>query len=112
MFPCMWDCGCICLDSFLCLFYDSIKLGVQVYFESDEVQAAIVTCGGLCPGLNTVIRELVCGLYHMYGVKKVLGISVSESSNILILSEDIRMNVKKCSQLFFFLLVYWSVKLK
>ncbi|CAJ2676315.1 ATP-dependent 6-phosphofructokinase 3-like [Trifolium pratense] len=47
----------------------------RVYFESDEVQAAIVTCGGLCPGLNTVIRELVCGLYHMYGVKKVLGIS-------------------------------------
>ncbi|KAJ8751029.1 hypothetical protein K2173_016210 [Erythroxylum novogranatense] len=46
----------------------------KVYFESDEVRAGIVTCGGLCPGLNTVIRELVCGLYHMYGVKKVLGI--------------------------------------
>ncbi|XP_054785740.1 ATP-dependent 6-phosphofructokinase 3-like [Prosopis cineraria] len=46
----------------------------RVYFEPDEVQAAIVTCGGLCPGLNTVIRELVCALYHMYGVKKVLGI--------------------------------------
>ncbi|RDX91132.1 ATP-dependent 6-phosphofructokinase 3, partial [Mucuna pruriens] len=30
----------------------------RVYFESDDVQAAIVTCGGLCPGLNTVIREL------------------------------------------------------
>ncbi|XP_059638277.1 ATP-dependent 6-phosphofructokinase 3-like isoform X2 [Cornus florida] len=46
----------------------------KVYFDSDEVHACIVTCGGLCPGLNTVIRELVCGLYHMYGVKKVLGI--------------------------------------
>lgn len=46
----------------------------KVYFESDEVQACIVTCGGLCPGLNTVIREIVCGLYHMYGVKRVLGI--------------------------------------
>ncbi|XP_058722341.1 ATP-dependent 6-phosphofructokinase 6-like [Vicia villosa] len=46
----------------------------KVYFESDEVQAAIVTCGGLCPGLNTVIRELVCGLHHMYGVTRVLGI--------------------------------------
>ncbi|MED6132038.1 ATP-dependent 6-phosphofructokinase 3 [Stylosanthes scabra] len=46
----------------------------KVYFESDEVKAAIVTCGGLCPGLNTVIRELVCSLHHMYGVKKVLGI--------------------------------------
>ncbi|THF99915.1 hypothetical protein TEA_002443 [Camellia sinensis var. sinensis] len=46
----------------------------QVYFESDEVHASIVTCGGLCPGINTVIREIVCGLYYMYGVNKVLGI--------------------------------------
>ncbi|KAG8643361.1 hypothetical protein MANES_11G031700v8 [Manihot esculenta] len=46
----------------------------KVYFKSDEVHACIVTCGGLCPGLNTVIRELVCGLHHMYGVNKVLGI--------------------------------------
>ncbi|KAA3477508.1 ATP-dependent 6-phosphofructokinase 3-like [Gossypium australe] len=46
----------------------------RVCFESDEVHACIVTCGGLCPGLNTVIREIVCGLYHMYGVKKILGI--------------------------------------
>ncbi|KEH39542.1 6-phosphofructokinase [Medicago truncatula] len=46
----------------------------KVYFDSEEVYACVVTCGGLCPGLNTVIRELVCGLYHMYGVQKVLGI--------------------------------------
>ncbi|XP_010539385.1 PREDICTED: ATP-dependent 6-phosphofructokinase 3-like [Tarenaya hassleriana] len=46
----------------------------KVHFESDEVHACIVTCGGLCPGLNTVIRELVCGLSYMYGVKKILGI--------------------------------------
>ena len=51
-------------------------LDIQVYFESDEIQAAIVTCGGLCPGLNTVIRELVCSLHHMYGVTRVLGIEV------------------------------------
>lgn len=47
----------------------------KVYFESDEVHACIVTCGGLCPGLNTVIREIVCGLNYMYGVNRVLGIS-------------------------------------
>ncbi|KAK8935453.1 6-phosphofructokinase 3 [Platanthera zijinensis] len=46
----------------------------RVYFESDEVHACVVTCGGLCPGLNTVIRELVCGLAYMYGVSKILGI--------------------------------------
>ncbi|RLM92277.1 6-phosphofructokinase isoform X2 [Panicum miliaceum] len=46
----------------------------RVYFESEEVKACIVTCGGLCPGLNTVIRELVCGLSHMYNVNNVFGI--------------------------------------
>ncbi|KAL8504030.1 hypothetical protein ACS0TY_022680 [Phlomoides rotata] len=46
----------------------------QVYFSSDEVHACIVTCGGLCPGLNTVIREIVHSLDYMYGVTKVLGI--------------------------------------
>ncbi|KAF0901465.1 hypothetical protein E2562_003463 [Oryza meyeriana var. granulata] len=46
----------------------------RVYFQSDEVHACIVTCGGLCPGLNTVIREIVCGLSDMYGVTRVLGI--------------------------------------
>lgn len=49
----------------------------RVYFDSDDVVACIVTCGGLCPGLNTVIREIVCGLSYMYGVKKILGIDVS-----------------------------------
>ncbi|KAJ4835597.1 ATP-dependent 6-phosphofructokinase 3 [Turnera subulata] len=46
----------------------------KVYFQSDEVHACIVTCGGLCPGLNTVIREIVYSLDYMYGVKRVLGI--------------------------------------
>ncbi|KAL3500631.1 hypothetical protein ACH5RR_039724 [Cinchona calisaya] len=46
----------------------------KVYFKSDEVSACIVTCGGLCPGLNTVIREIVHSLDYMYGVDKVLGI--------------------------------------
>ncbi|KVH89935.1 Phosphofructokinase [Cynara cardunculus var. scolymus] len=46
----------------------------KVYFASDEVHACIVTCGGLCPGLNTVIREIVCALYHIYGATRVLGI--------------------------------------
>uniref|UniRef100_A0A2N9G8I2 Phosphofructokinase domain-containing protein n=1 Tax=Fagus sylvatica TaxID=28930 RepID=A0A2N9G8I2_FAGSY len=48
----------------------------KVYFKSDEVRACIVTCGGLCPGINTVIRELVCGLNTMYGVDDILGIEV------------------------------------
>ncbi|GFQ01520.1 ATP-dependent 6-phosphofructokinase 4 chloroplastic [Phtheirospermum japonicum] len=46
----------------------------RTYFASDEVLACIVTCGGLCPGLNTVIREIVHSLDCMYGVNEVLGI--------------------------------------
>ncbi|KDP22466.1 hypothetical protein JCGZ_26297 [Jatropha curcas] len=46
----------------------------KVYFTPEEVRACIVTCGGLCPGINTVIREIVCGLNYMYGVDNVLGI--------------------------------------
>nr|XP_027189864.1 ATP-dependent 6-phosphofructokinase 4, chloroplastic isoform X3 [Cicer arietinum] len=46
----------------------------KVYFKPEEVRACIVTCGGLCPGINTVIREIVCGLNNMYGVKDILGI--------------------------------------
>uniref|UniRef100_A0ACD5VJR6 Uncharacterized protein n=1 Tax=Avena sativa TaxID=4498 RepID=A0ACD5VJR6_AVESA len=46
----------------------------RVYFEPEDVKACIVTCGGLCPGLNTVIRELVCGLSHMYNVNDIFAI--------------------------------------
>ncbi|KAL6567579.1 phosphofructokinase beta-subunit [Orobanche gracilis] len=45
-----------------------------IYFEPGRVRAAIVTCGGLCPGMNTVIRELVVGLWELYGVREIFGI--------------------------------------
>ncbi|EXB64616.1 6-phosphofructokinase 2 [Morus notabilis] len=47
----------------------------DVVFEPSEVRAAIVTCGGLCPGLNTVIRELVDGLWELYGVRQIFGVT-------------------------------------
>eukprot|EP00898_Chlorokybus_atmophyticus_P009184 jgi/Chlat1/9267/Chrsp99S08536 len=45
-----------------------------VYFKSEDVRAAIVTCGGLCPGLNTVVRELVFMLWTQYGVRSIWGV--------------------------------------
>jgi 6-phosphofructokinase 1 len=45
----------------------------QVYFEPSRLKAGIVTCGGLCPGLNNVIRGLVLELTQGYGVSDVLG---------------------------------------
>ncbi|KAG2319090.1 hypothetical protein Bca52824_012303 [Brassica carinata] len=45
----------------------------KIYFRPEDVRAAIVTCGGLCPGLNDVIRHIVTTL-EIYGVKNVVGI--------------------------------------
>jgi len=42
----------------------------DLHFNPKEVRAAIVTCGGLCPGLNNVIRELVHALVHLYKVSE------------------------------------------
>lgn len=46
----------------------------KIYFDPTKVTAGIVTCGGLCPGLNNVIRSIVFGLYHGYGVRSIFGI--------------------------------------
>jgi 6-phosphofructokinase 1 len=45
----------------------------KIYFNPAELKCGIVTCGGLCPGLNDVIRAIVLSLYHHYGVQRVLG---------------------------------------
>jgi 6-phosphofructokinase 1 len=46
----------------------------RVFFEGKNTTAAIVTCGGLCPGINNVIRSLVMNLHYFYDVKRVIGI--------------------------------------
>ncbi len=46
----------------------------DIFFDAQKTTAAIVTCGGLCPGINNVIRGVVMGLHYFYGVKKILGI--------------------------------------
>lgn len=46
----------------------------KIFFDPGKSRAAIVTCGGLCPGLNDVIRGLVMTLNYSYGVKTVYGI--------------------------------------
>jgi 6-phosphofructokinase 1 len=46
----------------------------RLYFDPHRIKAAIVTCGGLCPGINNVIRSCVFELMHNYGVPEVLGI--------------------------------------
>ena len=45
-----------------------------IYFNPKHVNAGICTCGGLCPGLNDVIRAVVRCLYNRYGVRRIRGI--------------------------------------
>ncbi|MCS7149595.1 MAG: ATP-dependent 6-phosphofructokinase [Caldimicrobium sp.] len=44
-----------------------------IYFDPSKTKVAIVTCGGLCPGINDVIRSIVMTLYYSYGVNKIIG---------------------------------------
>jgi 6-phosphofructokinase 1 len=46
----------------------------KLYFDSSRAKCAIVTCGGLCPGINDVIRALVMEAHHQYNVPAILGI--------------------------------------
>jgi len=46
----------------------------KIYFLPQHVHAGIVTCGGLCPGLNDVIRAIVRSLWYRYGVRRISGI--------------------------------------
>lgn len=46
----------------------------NLYFNPEETRSAIVTCGGLCPGLNDVIRSIVMESWYRYGAKNILGI--------------------------------------
>ncbi|MCC8165607.1 MAG: ATP-dependent 6-phosphofructokinase [Planctomycetes bacterium] len=45
----------------------------NIYFDPTKTRAGIVTCGGLCPGINNVIRGITLCLYYQYGVRKVYG---------------------------------------
>jgi 6-phosphofructokinase 1 len=45
----------------------------KIYFDPSKLKCGIVTCGGLCPGVNDVIRAIVLGLFYHYGVENVFG---------------------------------------
>lgn len=45
----------------------------NIYFRPEKTRAGIVTCGGLCPGINNVIRSIVMTLHYRYGVRVIYG---------------------------------------
>lgn len=66
----------------------------QIFYDPSEVTAAMVTCGGLCPGLNNVIRSVYRQLQN-YGVGEVLGIRYGyEGLNPAVAEEPLVLNDK------------------
>jgi 6-phosphofructokinase 1 len=59
--------------------FEKAGISDKIFFQPQNTHAAIVTCGGICPGLNDVIRALVLSLYHWYGVSKISGIKFGYS---------------------------------
>jgi len=45
----------------------------KLHFDPKKLNCGVVTCGGLCPGLNDVIRTITLGLTVQYGVENVFG---------------------------------------
>jgi len=45
----------------------------QLYFDPVQTRVGIVTCGGLCPGVNAVIRGLVLQLFYRYKCRQIIG---------------------------------------
>jgi 6-phosphofructokinase 1 len=46
----------------------------NIFFDPSKLRCALVTCGGLCPGLNDIIRSIVLELHWGYGVQTIYGI--------------------------------------
>jgi 6-phosphofructokinase 1 len=68
-------------DDFGASIDSPLKLDVEfagprenIYFDAPKTKCAIVTCGGLCPGTNDIIRSIVMEAHHNYGVAASLGI--------------------------------------
>ncbi len=46
----------------------------EIFFHPSHTKVGIVSCGGLCPGINDVIRSIVRSLWYLYGVRRIVGI--------------------------------------
>ena len=73
----------------------------HIFFEPSRTRAAVVTSGGLCPGLNNVIRTLYFELKVNYGIREILGIRYgyrglqpNPAEPPLVLSDEIVGNIQ------------------
>lgn len=74
----------------------------NIYFDPARTTCAIVTCGGICPGLNDVIRSIVLQAHYRYGVRRILGIpygyeglNTDYGHRIITLTPDVVSNIHR-----------------
>ena len=72
----------------------------KLFFDPHKIRCGIVTCGGLAPGLNNVIRGLVLTLFHRYGVRDIVGFQYgfqgcTKGSTVRILTPDVVKEIHK-----------------
>jgi len=60
-------------DGTLPLSFEKAGPKEYLFFNPSKIKAAIITCGGLCPGLNNVIRSLTYTLHYRYHVPEIIG---------------------------------------
>lgn len=61
-------------EDFATMQFEAAGPREKLYFDPSKTKCAIVTCGGLCPGINDVIRAIVMEAHHNYKVASVLGV--------------------------------------
>ena len=62
----------------------------KLFFEPGETTSAVVTCGGICPGLNAVIRGIVVMNYYRYNNQRTLGINYGYAGLVKELGYEIK----------------------
>jgi len=72
----------------------------KIFFNPSRTKVAIVTCGGLCPGLNAVVRGIVMELWHRYGCQNIVGVpygyqglGANAKTEFMVLKPDIVKNI-------------------
>lgn len=66
--------GTVSCDGAEPVFFEEAGPREKIFFTPHKTKIAIVTCGGICPGINDVIRSIVMEAHHQYGVAATLGI--------------------------------------
>ena len=60
----------------------------HIFFDPHGLRCGIVTCGGLCPGINNVIRGIVLELTHGYGIEQIVGFRYGYAGRVRSLAEQ------------------------